>query len=119
MRNLGGFAAPEFPNWPDYIVTAMPTSVGSIATFDYPAASTVNSSSPHYVEVVTAGINAWFAPNSTGANAFPAANLTGGSSQSVVSNASPLRIGLPANSTGGSIAFPTTNGGASLKFWRK
>lgn len=119
MRNLGAYADSEFPAWPDYIVTAVPTSPGSVAAFDYPAASTVNSSSPQFVEVVTAGVNVWFAPNSTAANAAPGANLTGASSQTVVSNASPLRMGLPAGSTGGSIAFPTTNGSASLKFWRK
>lgn len=119
MRSLGAYADANWPAWPDYINTVLPTSVGSIATFDYPAASTIASSSPQFVEVVTQANNVWFHPSSTGAVVPTTASLVGQGGQSLVSNAVPLRSGLPANSTGGSVAFPTTVGGCTIKFWRK
>jgi len=122
MRSIGGFTGADWPVWPDYINTVLPTSIGSIATFDYPALTTSVtqvSSSPAYVQVISQNANVWFCPNSTNANVPAAANLTGGSSQVLVSNAVPLRSALPPGSTGGSVAFPTTAGGATIMFWKK
>lgn len=120
MRAIGGYVGPgEFPVWPDYINTVLPTSVGSVITFDYPAISTLSSSTPHFCEVVSQNANVWFNPTSTGANVPTTSSLAGQAGQSLVSNAVPLRTGIPANSTGGSVAFPTTAGGVTIKFWRK
>jgi hypothetical protein len=122
MRSIGGFPGVDFPPWPDYINTVLPTSAGSIVTFDYPAVSTSTtqiSSSPGFVQVVTQNQNVWFCPNSTGANIPTTQGLAGQSIQTLVSNAVPLLSGLPPNSTGGSVAFPTTGGSVSLMFWKK
>ena len=119
MRNLGAYADANFPAWPDYINTVLPTSVGSIATFDYPLASTISSSSPQFVEVIAQGANVWFHPSSTGAIVPTTASLAGQGGQSLVSNAVPLKSGLPAGSTGGSVAFPSTTNAVTIKFWRK
>lgn len=120
MRPIGGYASPdEYPAWPDYINTVLPTSAGSVVAFDYPALSTLNSSSPHYCAVVSQNANVWFSPTSTGAN-VPVANvLDGTANQTLISNAVPFRTRIPADSTGGSVAFPTTAGGVSIRFWRK
>jgi hypothetical protein len=121
MRSIGGFPGVDFPPWPDYINTVLPTSAGSIVTFDYPAAptSTEVSSMPNFVQVVTQNQNVWFCPNSTGANIPTTQAVAGQSIQTLVSNAVPLLTGLPLRSTGGSIAFPTTAGAVSLMFWKK
>lgn len=121
MRSIGGFAGVDFPVWPDYINTVLPTSAGSIVTFDYPAVPTSTtqvSSSPGFVEIVSQNANVWFCPNSTAAAVPTTASVAGQATQTLVSNAVPLRSGLPPRSTGGSIAFPTTAGGASLRFWK-
>jgi len=120
MRGIGGYVGPEeFPTWPDYINTVLPTSAGSVATFDYPAASTAASSSPQYCAVVSQNLNVWFNPTSTGANVPTSSILNGQGNQTLVSNAVPFRTQIPAGSTGGSVAFPTTAGGVSIRFWRK
>ena len=122
MKSLGGFPGTDFPVWPDYINTVLPTSVGSVATFDYPAVPTSTtqvSSSPGFVQIVSQNLNVWFCPNSTAAT-VPATNASSGQSPvALVSNAVPLRTALPPNSTGGSIAFPTTAGAVNLMFWKK
>lgn len=120
MRPIGGYVSPEeFPAWPDYINTVLPTTIGSVVAFDYPAASTAASSAPAYCAVVSQNLNVWFNPTSTGANVPTSNALAGQAGQTLVSNAVPFRTQIPAGSTGGSVAFPTTAGGVSIRFWRK